>query len=79
MNQSDAKQKPVFERPQKPNVKPKGESDEVTQEEIDKYMRMVGRMLYDIILDWVKKQEGRSPDTANQALDELASSEGKDL
>ena len=45
---------------------------------IDEYMRMVGRMLYDIILEWVKKQ-GTSRGSSGPTLSEILSGEGSEL
>lgn len=65
--------------PDDSNPKPQpNPGEEITQEMIDEYMRMVGRMLYDIILEWVKKQ-GTSRGSSGPTLSEILSGEGSEL
>ncbi len=56
MNQSDATQESNQKIVQQPLTKPECQNTEIDQEAIDKHMHMAARMLYDIILDWVKAQ-----------------------
>lgn len=76
MNPSDSSQKTISEDTAKHAIATHSAKDQISQEEIDQYMRMVGRLLYDIILDWVKKRQGNAQGTANPPLDELLSAEG---
>ena len=76
MNPSDSSQKSIPETTQPPAEKPESKAVEVDHEAIDKHMRMAGRMLYDIILDWVKAQPGYSEDESTSG--EPAASERRE-
>lgn len=79
MNPQDSNLKPDIEETQPPTAKADNAKAEISQEEIDQYMRMVGRMLYDIILEWVKKQQGEPQSSANSTLKTLGSAGGREV